>query len=701
MVDEHQRISQSHTKDGDHWRIPPIYDEPRRASPYYTPSQQRTSVNVDENRQSTANYRAPGVLLSGVPTCDVRGRLVASLTVGDCVPRMPSSGDATVVVCAAVFCSTLCFIAATWKACWKGPSAPRSAQGYLLHTSVTHARYLPVESKHAFTYPALYVIVSLKKLESNGLDCGYTFWGWAFGYRRCRGRVMAIDPSGYLKSGTKGEKASIFERLAALLQLSFPGQSALDVEDAWMLTMPSCFGWQGINPLTVYFVYTRGSEGENAFSHVVLEVHNTFGEGHAYVLTVGIGEDTQECRSDGYDHQWTFARQFHVSPFNDRSGYYTVAIKRPTHPPFHTDLGAQLPRPTVRVQLYTEKPQSQSPSTSKSNLSGPFPFRGQLKLTAILRPTASEPLSSAAVAQSLVKVPFDLFLTMPRILYQAWILHYGKPRLDVYLRPEMKWTSLWRRPRPVGASGSSGEGGDGIGKTSGGGVMWLGEGLADRYARCKVEEFLKRRVDETGIRVTCIPANPAMDPKTWVPKTDGQAGTTDKEDLHLRIWYFSSKLFTTLLLSPSADYALLLGCDTKGWFQVSSRPLFRRLFCSPSRHANAEPEGAPLSKLQMLRVRPIAKTLSVRQGGGDCLTLEVPPHHFLDHAGSFNLANHTVIRAQLALDALEKRVFEWTGARIVSGQEPWLAWERAAKVKEGGNVDVAGDADWIGSVRSP
>ncbi|KAJ3527938.1 hypothetical protein NMY22_g9596 [Coprinellus aureogranulatus] len=50
-------------KGGYHWRIPPLYNDPRRASLYYTPSQQRISVNVDENRQFTANLRSPGVLL--------------------------------------------------------------------------------------------------------------------------------------------------------------------------------------------------------------------------------------------------------------------------------------------------------------------------------------------------------------------------------------------------------------------------------------------------------------------------------------------------------------------------------------------------------------------------------------------------------------------------------------------------------------
>lgn len=42
------------------------------------------------------------------------------------------------------------------------------------------------------------------------------------------------------------------------------------LDDAWMLTMPSYCGFEGINPLTVYFCYSR-TRGDKLYA-VVLEV---------------------------------------------------------------------------------------------------------------------------------------------------------------------------------------------------------------------------------------------------------------------------------------------------------------------------------------------------------------------------------------------------------------------------------------------
>lgn len=181
----------------------------------------------------------------------------------------------------------------------------RPPQAYLLHTSVTHGRYIPVASKHAFTYPALYTFVSLRSLESRALDIGMlgsglSTWSWAFGYANSKRRLTAINPRGYLSSGKKDEKATILERLEELLRNDSAERTDVDVvDDAWMLTMPSFLGWEGINPLTVYFVYSSNSQGDSLFSYVVLEIHNTFGESHVYVLKVGINEDTEEDRGRG------------------------------------------------------------------------------------------------------------------------------------------------------------------------------------------------------------------------------------------------------------------------------------------------------------------------------------------------------------------------------------------------------------------
>lgn len=176
----------------------------------------------------------------------------------------------------------------------------RSPHGYLLHNEVTHARLLPVDSAHAFTYPTIAFLVSLDELERRQLDLGR---GWVFGYGGRWGRLTGLRATPYLTPGS----GSIKRKLEGVLAGSgFPGEK---LRDAWMMTMPSFLGLEGINPLTVYFCY----DVNGAFWLTVLEVshmlrllncrlkcaqiHNTFGESHVHVLEVGQGED--EAPSNG------------------------------------------------------------------------------------------------------------------------------------------------------------------------------------------------------------------------------------------------------------------------------------------------------------------------------------------------------------------------------------------------------------------
>jgi DUF1365 family protein len=65
------------------------------------------------------------------------------------------------------------------------------------------------------------------------------------------------------------------------------------------------------NPLTVYWCFSTGG----ALRCIVAEVHNTYGERHAYLL---------EPDTDGEAHT---EKQFYVSPFNDVSGAYRLRFE--------------------------------------------------------------------------------------------------------------------------------------------------------------------------------------------------------------------------------------------------------------------------------------------------------------------------------------------------------------------------------------
>ncbi|KAG6879638.1 hypothetical protein C0992_000273 [Termitomyces sp. T32_za158] len=389
--------------------------------------------------------------------------------------------------------------------------------GYILENQVTHVRFLPVESSHAFTYPTIAFLMSLNALEQHELD----LWkGRLFGYG---GRWMRLT----------GVRA---------------------------------------NP---YFA----------------DVVNSIG-----------------------------------GPQTIREKLVELLIER-----------------GVRIHLYT------SSTTDDPKIPGP------LKLTALLRPTASYPLTVPNLLLSLSCAPFTLLLSLLRILAQAWILHYHK-RLDVFIRPEpfpptkkaefSAWSSMRR----------------------GGGVKWQGESQLERYARLRVHQFFQRRVEEIGLRVSFVSSDPAVPDLILAPRESSQGGP----EHHLIITYLAPRFFTILLAAPSPQHALLVGSDTERVFSVSSRELFTTVFSSPL----AGPPSHSSSSLQRLRAQRIPPSIP----------LPIPALHPLDPLFPScveNLKHKFALHALFCFEHLERWMFLVMRARVVEGDEPWEAWTRAEKVLKG------------------
>jgi hypothetical protein len=66
------------------------------------------------------------------------------------------------------------------------------------------------------------------------------------------------------------------------------------------------------NPLSVFWCHDR----DGRLRHVIAEVHNTYGERHAYLLPPA-------------EEPVATAKEFYVSPFNPVDGYYLVRAPRP------------------------------------------------------------------------------------------------------------------------------------------------------------------------------------------------------------------------------------------------------------------------------------------------------------------------------------------------------------------------------------
>lgn len=100
-------------------------------------------------------------------------------------------------------------------------------------------------------------------------------------------------------------------------------------------------------------------------------------------------------------------RAFHVSPFNDRLGTYKMLCKDPSSG--YLDM---------RIVMYAgQDNKSQLKKKMVATVSGP-----------------SYILSMNSVLYAIIRYPFDIFLTFPRILKEAYKLHYSK-KLGIYHRP--------------------------------------------------------------------------------------------------------------------------------------------------------------------------------------------------------------------------------------------------------------------------
>ena len=80
----------------------------------------------------------------------------------------------------------------------KDKSSKTQSQGFLIINTVSHARYLPEPSSHAFVYPTLTIFVNLHELTSGRLNLGLGH-GLVFGVgKRPWSRIANIRPATYL-----------------------------------------------------------------------------------------------------------------------------------------------------------------------------------------------------------------------------------------------------------------------------------------------------------------------------------------------------------------------------------------------------------------------------------------------------------------------------------------------------------------------
>ena len=169
-----------------------------------------------------------------------------------------------------------------------------SAQPLMGFGQVRHTRLKPV--RHAFAYPTYFLMLPLRSMQRFGAGAlAYNRWG-ALSF-------FDADHGDKIATGTDAKQGSALAWLDALLQ-------AHGIDDAtgevWLHCYPRVLGFT-FKPVSFWYCH----RADDSLRAVVVEVNNTFGERHCYLLD-----------HPQYGVEQKANKVFHVSPFCPVEGGY-------------------------------------------------------------------------------------------------------------------------------------------------------------------------------------------------------------------------------------------------------------------------------------------------------------------------------------------------------------------------------------------
>ena len=270
----------------------------------------------------------------------------------------------------------------------------------------THSRLFP--EKHSFSYSYLYV-------------------GIPVGWKGQAGNILSADsdPDGSITSKTWFSvlAADYLQRgvhengLQGKLQdyLLSQGISPAVYTHAYLVTAPRFLGFS-FNPVSFWYLY----DSTPSLAAMILEVNNTFDERRMYLMERKATPNEVLGPAVKFAQEWP--KDFHVSPFNDRGGAYSVQ----STDPFNSSINGLHKIDNNIVLTSTD---------------------GKPKLVA--RVFSTESGIDARTINTWNAFHFVLrwwwvgFMTNPRILKEARTLWAKK--LQVYYRPEVLSSSIGRK----------------------------------------------------------------------------------------------------------------------------------------------------------------------------------------------------------------------------------------------------------------
>ncbi|MEP6504029.1 MAG: DUF1365 domain-containing protein [Betaproteobacteria bacterium] len=194
-------------------------------------------------------------------------------------------------------------------------AAARTPRARIGFGEVRHRRLAPVE--HASAYPTCFLMLPMRTLRRTADPL------------LARNRRMLF---GFRDSDHGDGRADSLAWLEELLA----GEGIADADgEVWLHCIPRMFGF-AFKPVSFWYAH----RADGTLAAIVVEVNNTFGERHCYLLA-----------GDGLDFGRTLSARkvFHVSPFCQTRGEYAFRFMR-------TDLAARddRGRTAVRIELHVD-----------------------------------------------------------------------------------------------------------------------------------------------------------------------------------------------------------------------------------------------------------------------------------------------------------------------------------------------------------
>jgi DUF1365 family protein len=170
-----------------------------------------------------------------------------------------------------------------------------SNQALIGFGEVRHTRLKPAQ--HAFNYPTYFLMLPLRSMQRDGPGA------------LARNRRAALS----FHDRDHGDGSlDCLRWLDALLQ----AEGIADAQgEVWLHTYPRVFGFT-FKPVSFWYCHTT----EGTLRAIVVEVNNTFGERHCYLLD-----------SPRYGQELCADKVFHVSPFCEVEGSYRFRFMRSLH----------------------------------------------------------------------------------------------------------------------------------------------------------------------------------------------------------------------------------------------------------------------------------------------------------------------------------------------------------------------------------